>query len=111
MARQSIFGDRRDDVKVWLQRESKEAQSAGRHLHLSELRIQARRRYPQLLPPAVYGAPYKALNGGKKKGTLISGKSDDSVIQALYRILSENGIWFGYHGTDTKSQKAKKSGK
>jgi hypothetical protein len=111
MARQSIFGDKREEVKAWLQRRSKQKQAEGSHLHLSELCIQARRRWPQLLPDPVYGPPWKASKGGKKKGKLTSGKSDDSVIQALYRILAENGIWFGYHGTTTKSQVTKKSGK
>ncbi len=71
MARQSIFGDKRGEVKLWLQRESKQALDAGETLHLSILRTRARRRWPQLLPPAVYGPPYKANKGGKKKGTLV----------------------------------------
>lgn len=82
MARQSIFGDKRDEIKTWLERKSREAQAEKRGLHLNDLQRAVRDRYPDML----------------------KSKSDDSVTQALYRILTEHGIWFGYHGRQTKAQ-------
>ena len=106
MARQSIFLEKRDDVKAWLIRESKQRQAARDDMHLTALVRKARDRWPELLPPAVYSKT-KVTKTGKPER--ISGQSDASVTQALYRILSENRIWYGYLNRDTKSQKDSKA--